>query len=132
MQDLHFRLSQTTERPGWTELGYCCCRGTVRRLKRPPSFMIRRACTSVAHIKEEETERVPMGRQRTSEEAMAWIVDLANPKASWMTGQVIAVDGGLSIAEITRVTNRSTARACLIHRPESAPCVPRAKNERAI
>jgi NAD(P)-dependent dehydrogenase (short-subunit alcohol dehydrogenase family) len=33
-----------------------------------------------------------------TEEVAAWIVDLANPTASWMTGQVIAIDGGLSIA----------------------------------
>jgi len=30
-------------------------------------------------------------------QAGAWM-DLANPKASWMTGQVIAIDGGLGIA----------------------------------
>jgi NAD(P)-dependent dehydrogenase (short-subunit alcohol dehydrogenase family) len=52
----------------------------------------------VEHIKEEETERVPLGRRGTSEEVAAWIVDLANPTASWLTGQVIAIDGGLSIA----------------------------------
>lgn len=52
----------------------------------------------VEHIKEEETERVPLGRRGTAEEVAAWIVDLANPAASWMTGQVIAIDGGLSIA----------------------------------
>ncbi len=52
----------------------------------------------VEQIKEEETERVPLGRRGTSEEVAAWIVDLANPTASWITGQVIAIDGGLSIA----------------------------------
>jgi NAD(P)-dependent dehydrogenase (short-subunit alcohol dehydrogenase family) len=52
----------------------------------------------VEHIKEEETERVPLGRRGTSEEVAAWIVDLANPTASWLAGQVIAIDGGLSIA----------------------------------
>jgi len=52
----------------------------------------------VEQIKEEETERVPLGRRGTSEEVAAWIVDLSNPTASWITGQVIAIDGGLSIA----------------------------------
>jgi NAD(P)-dependent dehydrogenase (short-subunit alcohol dehydrogenase family) len=56
------------------------------------------AASIVEHIKEEETEQVPLGRRGTPEEVAAWIVDLANPKASWMTGQVIAIDGGLSIA----------------------------------
>jgi NAD(P)-dependent dehydrogenase (short-subunit alcohol dehydrogenase family) len=52
----------------------------------------------VEHIKEEETERVPLGRRGTPEEVAAWIVDLAHPTARWITGQVIAIDGGLSIA----------------------------------
>jgi NAD(P)-dependent dehydrogenase (short-subunit alcohol dehydrogenase family) len=56
------------------------------------------ATAIVDHIKEEETERVPLGRRGTPEEVAAWIVNLANPAASWTTGQVIAIDGGLSIA----------------------------------
>jgi NAD(P)-dependent dehydrogenase (short-subunit alcohol dehydrogenase family) len=52
----------------------------------------------VEHIKEEETERVPLGRRGTPEEVAARIVDVAHPTARWMTGQVIAIDGGLSIA----------------------------------
>jgi len=52
----------------------------------------------VEQIKEDEVERVPLGRRGTPEEVAAWIVDLANPTASWITGPVIAVDGGLSIA----------------------------------
>ena len=56
------------------------------------------AASIVDHIKEEETEGVPLGRRGTPEEVAAWIVGLANPAASWMIGQVIAIDGGLSIA----------------------------------
>lgn len=52
----------------------------------------------IGQIKKEEAERVPLGRRGTSEDVAAWIVSLANPAASWVTGQVIAVDGGLSIA----------------------------------
>jgi NAD(P)-dependent dehydrogenase (short-subunit alcohol dehydrogenase family) len=52
----------------------------------------------VEQIKDEETERVPLGRRGTPEEVAAWIVGLANPTAGWITGQVIAIDGGLSIA----------------------------------
>ena len=33
-----------------------------------------------------------------TEEIVAWVVDVANPTASWMTGQVIAIEGGLSMA----------------------------------
>jgi NAD(P)-dependent dehydrogenase (short-subunit alcohol dehydrogenase family) len=40
----------------------------------------------------------PLGRRGIPEEVAAWIVDLANATASWITGQVRAVDGGLSIA----------------------------------
>jgi NAD(P)-dependent dehydrogenase (short-subunit alcohol dehydrogenase family) len=52
----------------------------------------------VEQIKENEVERVPLGRRGAPEEVAAWIVDLANPTASWIIGQVIAVDGSLSIA----------------------------------
>jgi len=45
-------------------------------------------------------------------------VDLANPTVSWMTDQVIAIDGGLSIAQVNRVTPRSTVRSWLIHPTE--------------
>jgi NAD(P)-dependent dehydrogenase (short-subunit alcohol dehydrogenase family) len=52
----------------------------------------------VEHIKEEEVERAPPGRRGTPEEVAAWIVDLATPTASWMTGQVRAVNGGRCMA----------------------------------
>jgi NAD(P)-dependent dehydrogenase (short-subunit alcohol dehydrogenase family) len=74
-------------------LKYLYATNTRRRYRLP--FRVR---SIVEHIKEEETEQGPLGRRGTPEEVAAWIVDLANPKASWMTGQVIAIDGGLSIA----------------------------------
>jgi hypothetical protein len=52
----------------------------------------------VEQIKEDEVERVSLGRPGTPKEIAAWIVDLANPTACWITDQVRAVDRGLSIA----------------------------------
>jgi NAD(P)-dependent dehydrogenase (short-subunit alcohol dehydrogenase family) len=79
-----YRIRVNTVAPGPTETGILERSGLT--------------ASSVERIKEEETERVPLGRRGTSEEVAAWIVNLANPAASWMTGQVIAIDGGLSIA----------------------------------
>jgi NAD(P)-dependent dehydrogenase (short-subunit alcohol dehydrogenase family) len=51
----------------------------------------------IEQIKKEESERVPLGRRGTADEVAAWILNLANPTANWITGQVITVDGGLGI-----------------------------------
>lgn len=52
---------------------------------------------TVEEIKRNETRMIPLGRRGTSEEVAHWIVRLASPDEDWMTGQVIDVDGGLSI-----------------------------------
>jgi 3-oxoacyl-[acyl-carrier protein] reductase len=42
-------------------------------------------------------DRLPMQRMGAPEEIAYWAVCLADPKASYMTGQVIHVNGGLWI-----------------------------------
>jgi len=56
------------------------------------------SATAIDQIKSEEARRVPLGRRGVSDDIATWIVALANRNASWITGQVIAVDGGLSVA----------------------------------
>lgn len=43
------------------------------------------------------TRRMPIGRQGEPEEVARWIVRLAHPDAAWVTGEVLAVDGGLAV-----------------------------------
>jgi len=51
----------------------------------------------VESVKSEERRRIPLQRRGVPEDVAAWIVLLASEAASWITGQVITVDGGLSI-----------------------------------
>lgn len=46
----------------------------------------------------EEAQRIPLGRRGQPEEVASWIVALADPAAAWVTGQVVAVDGGLTVS----------------------------------
>ena len=51
----------------------------------------------VASIKTEEVRRIPLGRRGEPDEVASWIVRLADPTATWLTGQVLTVDGGLEL-----------------------------------
>jgi NAD(P)-dependent dehydrogenase (short-subunit alcohol dehydrogenase family) len=44
-----------------------------------------------------EREQIPLKRRGTPDDVARWIVHLAEPDAAWVTGQVIAVDGGLGL-----------------------------------
>ena len=55
------------------------------------------SAAEIAMIKQSESLQVPLGRRGTSDDIAAWIVNLADSSASWVTGQVLAIDGGLSI-----------------------------------
>ena len=49
-------------------------------------------------VKDREREQIPLKRRGRAEEVARWIVALADPASDWVTGQVIAVDGGLGIS----------------------------------
>lgn len=51
-----------------------------------------------AVVEEQERRRIPLGRRGDPADAARWIVQLADPTSEWVTGQVIAVDGGLGLA----------------------------------
>jgi len=48
-------------------------------------------------VKAQERERIPLKRRGDPDEVARWILSLADPASSWVTGQVIAVDGGLGL-----------------------------------
>jgi len=51
-----------------------------------------------AAVKEQERSRIPLGRRGVPDDVAEWIVRLAGSPSEWMTGQVIAIDGGLGLA----------------------------------
>lgn len=63
------------------------------------------ALTGMMGLSEQEAERVeqseqamiPMKRRGKPEDISQWIVKLAEDESSWVTGQVIGVDGGLGL-----------------------------------
>ena len=52
---------------------------------------------AVEKIKQDETARIPLGRRGQPEDIAAWIVHLADPDSTWLTGQILSVDGGLDL-----------------------------------
>jgi NAD(P)-dependent dehydrogenase (short-subunit alcohol dehydrogenase family) len=51
----------------------------------------------VERIKRAEAERIPLGRRGRPEEIADWIVHIATPASTWLTGQILTVDGGLEL-----------------------------------
>ena len=52
---------------------------------------------AAAAIEAQEREHIPLKRRGVPDDVAAWIVGLAGKHSDWVTGQVIAVDGGLSV-----------------------------------
>lgn len=48
-------------------------------------------------VKEQEKSMIPLQTRGVPEDISRWIVMLADPSSSWVTGQVIGVDGGFSV-----------------------------------
>jgi NAD(P)-dependent dehydrogenase (short-subunit alcohol dehydrogenase family) len=48
-------------------------------------------------IKEQERQRIPLGRRGVPLDVARWVIAMTDPMADWMTGQIITVDGGLEL-----------------------------------
>ncbi|MCT2587096.1 SDR family NAD(P)-dependent oxidoreductase [Actinophytocola gossypii] len=51
----------------------------------------------VDQIKQEEADKIPLGRRGEPEEVATWILHLADPASTWLTGQTLTLDGGLEL-----------------------------------
>ena len=51
----------------------------------------------VAALKESFRAGLPLGRMGTGAEVARWVVAIADPTTTWVTGQVLSVDGGMSL-----------------------------------
>jgi hypothetical protein len=52
---------------------------------------------TVAAVKASFVKQVPLGRMGGPEEVARWVLALADPRATWVTGQIISIDGGQAI-----------------------------------
>ncbi|MGE8941835.1 SDR family NAD(P)-dependent oxidoreductase [Leptospira interrogans] len=52
---------------------------------------------AAAAIEAQEREHIPLKRRGVPDDVARWIVSLAGQHAEWVTGQIITVDGGLSV-----------------------------------
>jgi NAD(P)-dependent dehydrogenase (short-subunit alcohol dehydrogenase family) len=53
--------------------------------------------TTIEQIKRDEAARIPLGRRGKPDEVASWILHLADPATTWLTGQVLTIDGGLEL-----------------------------------
>lgn len=51
-----------------------------------------------AAVKGEFVKQVPLGRMASTEEVARWILLLSDPNVTWMTGEILAIDGGMSLS----------------------------------
>jgi NAD(P)-dependent dehydrogenase (short-subunit alcohol dehydrogenase family) len=66
-----------TETPGFDKMGL------------PPE--------QIPAVKASFVKQVPLGRMARTDEVSRWIVSLADPTVTWVTGQVLSIDGGMSL-----------------------------------
>ncbi len=48
-------------------------------------------------VKDSFAKQVPLGRLAAIDEIVHWIVAMGNPGVTWMTGQILSIDGGMSL-----------------------------------
>ncbi|MEN4476925.1 SDR family oxidoreductase [Mycolicibacterium cosmeticum] len=52
---------------------------------------------AIKEVKAQETATIPLRRRGVPDDVAAWIIKLTDPGSDWVTGQVLAVDGGLAV-----------------------------------
>jgi len=52
---------------------------------------------TVPQVKAAFVKQVPLGRMATTGEIARWIVAISDPAVTWVTGQVLSIDGGMSL-----------------------------------
>jgi NAD(P)-dependent dehydrogenase (short-subunit alcohol dehydrogenase family) len=48
-------------------------------------------------VKQQEAASIPLKRRGEATEVATWILRMADPASTWLTGQILAVDGGLEL-----------------------------------
>ncbi|MGA0597724.1 SDR family NAD(P)-dependent oxidoreductase [Enterovirga sp. CN4-39] len=51
----------------------------------------------IAAIKAKEIEMIPLGRRGVPDDIARWALALIHPERTWVTGQVLGIDGGFSL-----------------------------------
>lgn len=52
---------------------------------------------AVPAVKAEFVKQVPLGRMASAEEIARWVVAISEPGVTWLTGEILSVDGGMSL-----------------------------------
>ncbi|MBL0887958.1 SDR family NAD(P)-dependent oxidoreductase [Myceligenerans indicum] len=52
---------------------------------------------AIEQIKQQEADRIPLGRRGEPHEVATWVLHLTAPATTWLTGQVLTIDGGLEL-----------------------------------
>jgi NAD(P)-dependent dehydrogenase (short-subunit alcohol dehydrogenase family) len=60
-------------------------------------YPIRRGLSEeqIKAVKEQERQMIPLGRRGDPDDVARWVVIFSDPEKNWITGQIVAVDGGL-------------------------------------
>ena len=60
-------------------------------------YPIRRGLSEeqIKAVKEQERQMIPLGRRGDPDDVARWVVISSDPEKNWITGQIVAVDGGL-------------------------------------
>jgi NAD(P)-dependent dehydrogenase (short-subunit alcohol dehydrogenase family) len=52
---------------------------------------------ATAAVKAAFVKQVPLGRIASTDEIARWVVSISDPAVTWVTGQVLSIDGGMSL-----------------------------------